>query len=111
VKIVRKSVSFNYVFQWGIPFVIISNIIFLCCYFMILFLLSRKESHKLGEKYKKGIPIEVIPMAYCPVQQKIEALYGGLAELRMGKMKAVCCFIYFGICELMHVLWTISLNA
>jgi ribose 5-phosphate isomerase A len=55
-----------------------------------LFLLSRKESQKLGEKYKKGIPVEVIPMAYCPVQQKIEALYGGLAELRMGKMKAVC---------------------
>jgi len=87
------------------------NILFLCCYFIILFLISRKESHKLGEKYKKGIPIEVIPMAYCPVQQKIEALYGGLAELRMGKMKAVCCLIYFGICELMHVIWTVSLSA
>jgi ribose 5-phosphate isomerase A len=57
-------------------------------------LFSRKESHKLGEKYKKGIPIEVIPMAYCPVQQKIEAMYGGTAELRMGKMKAVCVLMY-----------------
>ncbi|XP_069703721.1 ribose-5-phosphate isomerase [Periplaneta americana] len=47
-----------------------------------------KESQKLGEKYKKGIPIEVIPMAYYPIQQKIESLYGGNAELRMGKMKA-----------------------
>ncbi|XP_023725858.1 ribose-5-phosphate isomerase isoform X2 [Cryptotermes secundus] len=47
-----------------------------------------KESHKLGEKYKKGIPVEVIPMAYCPVQLKIEAMYGGTADLRMGKMKA-----------------------
>ncbi|KAJ9577369.1 hypothetical protein L9F63_006049 [Diploptera punctata] len=47
-----------------------------------------KESQKLGEKYKKGIPIEVIPMAYCPVQQKVEALFGGSAELRMAKMKA-----------------------
>jgi ribose 5-phosphate isomerase A len=60
---------------------------------MSLFL--RKESHKLGEKYKKGIPIEVIPMAYCPVQQKIEAMYGGVAELRMGKLKAVCGYIYY----------------
>lgn len=57
-------------------------------------LFSRKESDKLGEKYKKGIPVEVIPMAYCPVQQKIEAMYGGTAELRMGKMKAVCGFMY-----------------
>jgi hypothetical protein len=34
-------------------------------------------------------------MAYCPVQQKIEALYGGVAELRMGKMKAVCYLIFY----------------
>jgi ribose 5-phosphate isomerase A len=57
-------------------------------------LFSRKESHKLGEKYKKGIPVEVIPMAYYPVQLKIEEMYGGTAELRMGKMKAVCGLIY-----------------
>ncbi|GFG39374.1 hypothetical protein Cfor_08327, partial [Coptotermes formosanus] len=59
-----------------------------CAKHLIIIGDESKESQKLGEKYKKGIPIEVIPMAYCPVQQKIEALYGGLAELRMGKMKA-----------------------
>lgn len=59
-----------------------------CAEHLIIIGDESKESHKLGEKYKKGIPIEVIPMAYCPVQQKIEALYGGSAELRMGKMKA-----------------------
>lgn len=52
-------------------------------------LLFRKNSTVLGEKYKKGIPIEVIPMAYNPVLTKIQKLFGGEIVLRMAKMKAV----------------------
>uniref|UniRef100_A0A1B6ICJ4 ribose-5-phosphate isomerase n=1 Tax=Homalodisca liturata TaxID=320908 RepID=A0A1B6ICJ4_9HEMI len=47
-----------------------------------------KNSKHLGENYKKGIPIEVIPMAYTPVSLKIKKLYGGEIGLRMAKMKA-----------------------
>jgi ribose 5-phosphate isomerase len=55
-----------------------------------------KDSIKLGEKYKNGIPIEVIPMAYVPVMKKIENNFGGEIKLRMAVAKAVR-FIY--LCE------------
>lgn len=48
----------------------------------------RKDSTALGEQWKKGIPIEVIPMAYCPVKLKIEKELGGQAVLRQAKAKA-----------------------
>jgi len=48
-----------------------------------------KEVNRLGQKWKKGIPIEVIPMACKPIQQKIEGKYGGEAVLRMSADKAV----------------------
>lgn len=44
----------------------------------------------MGQKWKKGVPIEVIPMACKPIQNKIEAKYGGEAVLRMCTDKAVC---------------------
>ncbi|KAI4463797.1 ribose-5-phosphate isomerase [Holotrichia oblita] len=47
-----------------------------------------KNSEKLGDKYKKGIPIEVVPMAYKPVKQVIENRFGGDLELRMAIAKA-----------------------
>ncbi|XP_049961330.1 ribose-5-phosphate isomerase [Schistocerca serialis cubense] len=47
-----------------------------------------KDSSNLGDQYHKGIPIEVIPMAYVPIQKKIVELYGGPTELRMAKAKA-----------------------
>ncbi|XP_071448164.1 ribose-5-phosphate isomerase [Hetaerina americana] len=47
-----------------------------------------KDSHILGEKYKKGIPIEVIPFAYVPIGNKIKGKFGGDVELRMAKAKA-----------------------
>lgn len=47
-----------------------------------------KDSKRLGEQYKKGIPIEVIPAAYVVVRNKIKEKYGGILELRMAKMKA-----------------------
>ncbi|TDH73471.1 uncharacterized protein CCR75_003088 [Bremia lactucae] len=31
----------------------------------------RKESKQLGEKWTKGVPIEVIPMAYVPLMAKL----------------------------------------
>ncbi|EFN73192.1 Ribose-5-phosphate isomerase [Camponotus floridanus] len=46
-----------------------------------------KNSQKLGEQYKKGIPIEVIPMAYVPIQDRIERIYGGSAKIRMALAK------------------------
>lgn len=42
-----------------------------------------KDSVLLGDNYKKGIPIEVIPMSFVPVKNKIEKFFGGSAELRM----------------------------
>ncbi|RZC36632.1 Rib 5-P isom A domain containing protein [Asbolus verrucosus] len=47
-----------------------------------------KNSQKLGDQYKKGIPIEVVPMAYVPIKTQIENLFGGTVELRMAKAKA-----------------------
>uniref|UniRef100_A0A0B7A757 ribose-5-phosphate isomerase n=1 Tax=Arion vulgaris TaxID=1028688 RepID=A0A0B7A757_9EUPU len=49
---------------------------------------TRKNSRVLGTTWKKGIPIEVLPMAYRPVQLKINQLLGGNAVLRMASRKA-----------------------
>jgi len=46
----------------------------------------RKNSNKLGENWKNGVPIEVIPMAYFPITKKLEKL-GGKPILRMAKAK------------------------
>lgn len=47
----------------------------------------RKNSQKLGEGYKKGVPIEVISQAYVPIMKKLEKL-GGEPVLRMAVSKA-----------------------
>lgn len=47
-----------------------------------------KDSVKLGDRYKKGIPIEVIPMAYVPIRNKIIQNYGGEIKLRAAIAKA-----------------------
>jgi len=47
----------------------------------------RKDSKCLGENWTKGIPIEVIPMAYLPIKKRLEAM-NGEAVLRMAKAKA-----------------------
>jgi len=44
----------------------------------------RKDSTSLGEQWKKGVPIEVIPTAYVPVQNKLKALGATAVKLRMG---------------------------
>ncbi|MHA1110565.1 MAG: ribose 5-phosphate isomerase A [Promethearchaeota archaeon] len=46
-----------------------------------------KDSKVLGEKWKKGIPIEVIPGGYVPIMKKIEEMKG-IPTLRMGVNKA-----------------------
>ena len=47
----------------------------------------RKNSTNLGENWKKGIPIEVIPMAYVPIMKKLNKLKGK-PILRMAQSKA-----------------------
>ncbi|QEE15488.1 ribose 5-phosphate isomerase A [Promethearchaeum syntrophicum] len=47
----------------------------------------RKNSKILGEKWKKGIPIEVIPLAYVPLMNQMEKL-GGSPFLRLAEKKA-----------------------
>lgn len=47
-----------------------------------------KESDNLGTKWTKGLPIEVIPMAYKTVSDQIEKRLSGKAVLRMAKAKA-----------------------
>ena len=48
----------------------------------------RKDSEFLGQRWTKGVPLEVIPMAYNPVKVRIEREYGGRAVLRMAQHKA-----------------------
>lgn len=48
---------------------------------------SSKDSTNLGDKWRKGVPIEVIPMAFKPVSLKLEKL-GLKPVLRMAKSKA-----------------------
>lgn len=48
----------------------------------------RKDSKNFGDQWKKGVPIEVFPMAYVPVTKTIQQKFGGVAELRMAVSKA-----------------------
>jgi len=48
---------------------------------------ARKDSAKLGQQWKKGIPLEVVPAAFTPVQNKIKEV-GGKPKLRMAEKKA-----------------------
>jgi ribose 5-phosphate isomerase A len=47
----------------------------------------RKDSSSLGQQWKKGVPIEVIPMSYVPVLKKLEKI-GAKSKLRMAVAKA-----------------------
>eukprot|EP01027_Heterolobosea_sp_BB2_P001649 GEZU01002468.1.p1 GENE.GEZU01002468.1~~GEZU01002468.1.p1 ORF type:complete len:239 (+),score=60.59 GEZU01002468.1:94-810(+) len=51
---------------------------------------SRKDSQRLGSRWKKGVPIEVVPMAYAPLQKRFRDHLGAkFATLRMaGEKKA-----------------------
>ena len=54
--------------------------------------MCRKNSTFLGEKWDKGVPIEVLPLAYNPVMLKIQSQLGGRPKLRLAKSKAVSHF-------------------
>ncbi len=46
-----------------------------------------KKSDYLGENWKKGVPIEIIPLAHVPITKRLEKL-GGSPVLRMAQAKA-----------------------
>uniref|UniRef100_A0A4W4H4D2 Ribose-5-phosphate isomerase n=1 Tax=Electrophorus electricus TaxID=8005 RepID=A0A4W4H4D2_ELEEL len=48
----------------------------------------RKDSKMLGQQWKKGVPVEVIPMAHVPVSRAIVRRFGGEVVLRMAVSKA-----------------------
>jgi len=48
----------------------------------------RKDSTTLGQNWRKGVPIEVIPFSYVPVRNKFLQLGAKTADLRMGVHKA-----------------------
>lgn len=54
---------------------------------LIILVDFRKKSEKLGMNWKKGVPVEVIPMAYFPIMKKLKIL-GGNANLRMAQSKS-----------------------
>ena len=56
----------------------------------------RKDTKVLGTFWKKGVPIEVVPMAYRPIQNKIVKELGGKCELRMANRKAVRKYMIYG---------------
>ena len=49
---------------------------------------ERKKSQQLGTSWKKGVPIEVLPLAYKCIQKGIQSKFGGAPNLRMAKAKA-----------------------
>ncbi|MFX0004579.1 MAG: ribose 5-phosphate isomerase A [Promethearchaeota archaeon] len=54
---------------------------------LIIIVDFRKNSEKLGRNWKKGVPIEVVPMAYFPIMMKLKNL-GGNPVLRMAQSKS-----------------------
>jgi len=48
----------------------------------------RKESTKLGQQWRKGVPIEVIQLGYEPLCTRLQALGAKTTTLRMAKSKA-----------------------
>ena len=49
---------------------------------------ERKKSQRLGTTWTKGVPIEVLPLSYKPIQLTIQKRFGGTPNLRMAKAKA-----------------------
>lgn len=62
-----------------------------CAKEMVVIADYTKDSTRLGENYKKGVPVEVVPMAYVPIKRRIENAFGGECKLRMAVAKAGPC--------------------
>ncbi|CAH8546315.1 unnamed protein product [Heterobilharzia americana] len=58
-----------------------------CSTNFIVIIDEQKCSEKLGSHWTKGLPIEVIPMAFKPIQTRIEKLFGGKTTLRQATSK------------------------
>ena len=54
---------------------------------LIIIVDFKKNSENLGINWKRGVPIEVIPMAYFPIIKKLKKL-GGNPVLRMAQSKS-----------------------
>ncbi len=57
-----------------------------CAKVFVLVADFRKESRALGTLWKAGVPVEIVPMARRPVEERLRAL-GGRPQLRMGVKK------------------------
>lgn len=66
------------------------KIVAACAKYLVIVADHTKNSEFLTFNYKK-IPIEVSPMAYVPIKNKIESLFGGELKLRMAVAKAGPC--------------------
>lgn len=62
-----------------------------CAKQMVVIADYTKNSERLGQNYKKGVPVEVVPMAYVPLKHRIETEFGGECKLRMAVAKAGPC--------------------
>lgn len=54
---------------------------------MIIIADFRKKSKNLGENWKKGVPIEVVPLAHIPIIEKLKKMRA-TPKLRMAQAKA-----------------------
>ncbi len=55
--------------------------------------MNRKWSKNLGDKWEKGIPLEVLPIAYKITKKEIEKQLGGEVLVRQGTEKIVSCIM------------------
>jgi len=58
-----------------------------CAKELVLIADYRKHSTVLGENWKHGVPIEIIPLARVPLMKKFQRL-GGTPQLRLAKAKS-----------------------
>lgn len=66
------------------------KIVAACAKYLVIVADHTKNSEFLTFNYKK-FPIEVSPMAYVPIKNRIESLFGGELKLRMAVAKAGPC--------------------
>jgi len=59
-----------------------------CVEHLVIIADHTKPSSVLGRRWRKGIPLEVLPIAYVAVQRKLQALGAASCKLRMATAKA-----------------------
>lgn len=63
------------------------KIVAACTKNLVIIADNRKNAHSLGDSWSRGIPVEVVPMAYVPIKKRIEEELGGEAVLRIAEQK------------------------